>query len=184
MKLLPNRLVPVGLVVPAIVVVSVVAGVASSGCSGEATTAGFGKSDGGTSSGEGGSSGSDGGSSGDTDSGSTSGTDSGTTGTAPTWTMIYGSYFAAGTAGHCGNSGCHLSTLKGFKCGSDKTTCYNGFVSAGYITPSAGASSPLADPQQSCLTWLGGNMPPGGNGSNTAATTDLTAWANAGAKND
>ncbi len=122
----------------------------------------------------------DGGGGGDTDGGSAAGQDSGSGAGEPTWTTIYATYFGAGTPGHCGNSSCHASTLKGFKCGADKTTCYTGLVTAGYITPSTPAKSPLADPNTSCLTWLGGNMPPGG-GANAMAQKDLAAWAAAGA---
>jgi hypothetical protein len=43
-----------------------------------------------------------------------------------------------------------------------------------------GTSSPLVSQSQSCLTWFGGNMPPGG-GSNAQAVTDLDAWVAAGA---
>jgi len=135
-------------------------------------------SDGGSSS-----SGSDGGGSTNDDGGGTSGMDSGSSGGAPTWTLIYTTYFGAGTPGHCGNSGCHLSTLKGFKCGSDKTTCYNGLANAGYISAATPTMSPIADPQQSVLTWFGGNMPPGG-GASAAAKKDITAWVADGAKNN
>jgi hypothetical protein len=135
-------------------------------------------SDGGSSS-----SGEDGGSTSNDDGGSSSGMDSGSTGGAPTWTFIYTTYFGAGTPGHCGNSGCHLNTLKGFKCGSDKATCYSGLSAAGYISTSTPTMSPIADPQQSVLTWFGGNMPPGG-GSNAAAKKDITAWVADGAKNN
>jgi hypothetical protein len=54
-------------------------------------------------------------------------------------------------------------------------------VNAGYIDTGSGSSSMLADPNQSCLSWFGGNMP---GGSNAQAKTDITAWVMAGAKND
>ena len=126
-----------------------------------------------------------------TDAGTTSpGTDAGTqskdagsVSSGPTWTTIYGSYFAAGSMGNCGAGGCHSSSKSGFKCGSDKTTCYNGLVSSGYLTPSTPTSSPIADTQQSCLTWFGGNMPPSG-GSSSKAKSDITAWLAAGGQNN
>lgn len=178
------------LVVPVLLVAGSV-GIACSGAS-DSSVVGNPQTDGGSGNNKGGGSGSDGGSSGgDTDGGTTGGdtdsgtggggTDSGPTGGgAPTWSTIYATYFASGTPGHCGNSGCHLNSLKGFKCGSDKTTCYNGLVTAGYVS---GTSSALSDPKQSCLTWFGGNMPPGG-GSSSAAQKDITAWVADGAKNN
>ncbi len=162
-------------------------------CGGTADSSVVGSGDPKTDGGAGSNSGSDGGSSGgdtdgasggDTDGGSGGGADSGgSSGGAPTWTTIYGTYFASGTPGHCGNSGCHSSTLKGFKCGADKTTCYNGLVTAGYVTTATPTKSPIADLNQSCLTWFGGNMPPGG-GSSSAAQKDITAWVADGAKNN
>ena len=58
---------------------------------------------------------------------------------------------------------------------------YTWLKGKGYITAS---SAPLADPAQSCLSWLGGNMPPSGPSSNAAATAALTSWAAAGALNN
>ena len=113
---------------------------------------------------------------GDHDAGSTdAGKDAGPT--APTWTTIYTDYFGAGSLGHCGDSGCHLASKSGFKCGSDKTTCYNGLVKSGFVD---GTSSTLST-SSSPLTWFGsGNMPPSG-GSSAAAKADITAWVKAGA---
>ncbi|HEX3772550.1 MAG TPA: hypothetical protein VHV30_16845 [Polyangiaceae bacterium] len=36
----------------------------------------------------------------------------------------------------------------------------------------------------SCLSWFGGNMPPGGTRSNAQASSDFAAWAAAGAANN
>jgi hypothetical protein len=58
---------------------------------------------------------------------------------------------------------------------------YTWLTGKGYIRAS---KAPLADPAQSCLSWLGGSMPPSGPSSNSAATADLTAWAAAGAPNN
>ncbi|MGD0525983.1 MAG: hypothetical protein ABSE49_12610 [Polyangiaceae bacterium] len=43
-----------------------------------------------------------------------------------------------------------------------------------------GTSSKLVVQGKSCLTWFGGDMPPGG-GSDAQAVTDLDAWVAAGA---
>jgi hypothetical protein len=51
---------------------------------------------------------------------------------------------------------------------------------SGYIS---GTSSILVVQGESCLTWFGGNMPPGG-GKDSQAVTDLTAWVAAGAQNN
>jgi hypothetical protein len=43
-----------------------------------------------------------------------------------------------------------------------------------------GGSSPaLTNPNSSCLSWYGGNMPPGGP-NDQQAVTDMNAWAAAG----
>jgi hypothetical protein len=42
----------------------------------------------------------------------------------------------------------------------------------------------IADASNSRLTWLGGDMPPGGASSNAKAKSDLSAWAAAGAPNN
>jgi hypothetical protein len=91
-----------------------------------------------------------------------------------TWTSIYTSYLAAGTVGNCGKSSCHSQMVT-------KSGAYTWLKGRGYITAT---NAPLADPQQSVLSWLGGNMPPSGSTSNAAAVSDLTAWAGAGAPNN
>jgi hypothetical protein len=106
-------------------------------------------------------------------------------GSAPTWDEIYASYFAASGLGQCGSSGCHSSTRNGFKCGSDKDTCYEGLVIAGYVDTTNGAQSAIADKNETPLAWFGngGNMPLGG-GANAKAAADITAWVHAGAQNN
>jgi hypothetical protein len=47
----------------------------------------------------------------------------------------------------------------------------------------SGTSSRLVVQNRSCLTWFGGDMPPGG-GSDSQAVSDLQAWVAAGALND
>jgi hypothetical protein len=42
----------------------------------------------------------------------------------------------------------------------------------------------LTDPQQSPLSWYGGNMPPHGPTSLPTAKADMAAWSKAGAQND
>jgi hypothetical protein len=58
---------------------------------------------------------------------------------------------------------------------------YTWLTGKGYIRAT---NAPLADPNQSCLSWLGGNMPPTGPSSNSAASADLATWAAAGAPNN
>lgn len=108
------------------------------------------------------------------DSGTTTQTqDSGTQqqqNTAPTWTSIYNNYLKS-SVGRCNS--CHS------QCGSASNT-YSWLQGKGYIS---GTSSAIVDPNQSCLSWYGGNMPPSG-GSNSAAVKDMNAWAAAGAANN
>jgi hypothetical protein len=42
----------------------------------------------------------------------------------------------------------------------------------------------IADSNGSCLTYLGGDMPPRGPTDDAKAVSDLQAWAAAGAQND
>jgi len=79
-----------------------------------------------------------------------------------------------GTVGNCATSGCHSEM-------GTALSSYSWLTGKGYI---AGTASALADPSQSCLTWLGGNMPPSGPTSNAQAVADLKAWAAAGAHNN
>ena len=74
-----------------------------------------------------------------------------------------------------------------FVCGTTKTSCYNGLVSAGLVTPGADAgTSVLGTPHHSPLCGpLGGDMPYDG----TACVTDeqvvaILAWLGAGAPNN
>jgi hypothetical protein len=57
---------------------------------------------------------------------------------------------------------------------------YSWLKSQRYIN---GTSSPLAG-SGSCLSWFGGNMPPGGSRSDSQASVDFKAWAAAGAMNN
>jgi hypothetical protein len=42
----------------------------------------------------------------------------------------------------------------------------------------------LTSDGSSCLSWYGGDMPPGGPSSDPGADAALTAWVSAGALND
>ncbi|MGH7330898.1 MAG: hypothetical protein ACREJX_21315, partial [Polyangiaceae bacterium] len=54
----------------------------------------------------------------------------------------------------------------------------------GYGQIDGTSSSPLGDPSQSILSWMGGSMPKHGPTSNSTATSDIEAWAAAGAQNN
>jgi hypothetical protein len=95
--------------------------------------------------------------------------------------------FGPSGSSSCTGSSCHTSSRGGFACGSSKTTCYNGFVNSGYVTPGTNASSsPLVDPAQSPLCGsLGGNMPPGsGSCISSSQLTSIKSWLAAGAPNN
>jgi len=94
---------------------------------------------------------------------------------APTWSMIYGRYFAVKTEGACGRAhGCHSNEM------ADAASAYSWLEGRGYI---AGPLSPIASTTNSCLRWFGGNMPPGGK-PNPHAADELSAWVAAGAPNN
>jgi hypothetical protein len=148
----------------------------SSGSSGGKT----GGSSGGTSSSGGGTSSSSSGgtssggtsssSSGGASSSSSGGTSSGGT-AAPTWTQIFNEYLAGGTEGNC--TACHGQM-------SSPRNSYSWLESKGYL---GGSSPALTDPNQSPLSWYGGNMPPNGP-SDPKAVADMNAWASAGAQDN
>ncbi len=90
----------------------------------------------------------------------------------PTWTEIYATYFAPGTAGSCARAGkCHPDVM------ADATSAYTWLAQRGYV---AGAHSALVSKTNSCLRWFGGNMPPGA-APNEDAVRDLEAWVALGA---
>jgi hypothetical protein len=89
-----------------------------------------------------------------------------------TWTQVFNAYLASGTTGNCAH--CHSSC-------NTKSGCYTWLQNKGYIS---GTTSGLVNPSQSCLSWYGGNMPPSGPKSWANATSDMNAWAQAGAKNN
>jgi hypothetical protein len=91
--------------------------------------------------------------------------------TAPTWTELFNNYMSGSAEGRC--AGCHSQ-------GSSKSSLYSWLSGKGYIS---GTSSALVDSSQSCLSWYGGNMPPGGP-NDAKAVSDMNAWAAAGAANN
>jgi hypothetical protein len=104
-----------------------------------------------------------------------------------TWTQIYNDIFGpSGTSSCSVNGGCHTNTKAGFKCGTSKSSCYTGFVNAGYISPGSGASSSaLVDPNQSPLCGsLGGNMPQVGSCVTSAQLNEIKSWLADGAQNN
>jgi hypothetical protein len=84
--------------------------------------------------------------------------------------MIYQAYLANGTPGNCNGGGCHFQM-------SSASGAYSYLKSSGYIN---GTGSYLVK-SGSCLSWYGGNMPPGGPRSEPMAVSDMNAWAAAGA---
>jgi hypothetical protein len=90
-------------------------------------------------------------------------------GNSPTWTSIFKSYLNNANLSPCRN--CHNEM-------NSAANSYAWLNTQGYID---GTSSPLVNPAQSCLTWYGGDMPPGGSPNNPAAVADMNAWAAAGA---
>jgi hypothetical protein len=104
-------------------------------------------------------------------------TDSGTvsSGPAPTWTQIYTSYLGTGTEGGCNKSGCHSEM-------SSASAAYTWLEGKGQIDGTS--ASEIADPNQSILSWMGGDMPKGGPSSDATATSEIEAWAKAGAQNN
>jgi hypothetical protein len=106
-------------------------------------------------------------------------------GSAPTWSQIYALYIGPGTPGHCsGTGGCHTTSHGGFTCGTSKSACFQGLVSAGLVTPADGAASPIGAVGQSPLVWLGGGMPLDSAAPNPAAAAAVQAWVAAGALDD
>jgi hypothetical protein len=147
-------------------------------CGGNGTT--IGSSSGGTSS----SSTSGGSTSGSSTSSSSSSSASSSGTSAVTWTELYNGVFGTSGTSNCAlSSACHLHTQSGFQCGTTKTTCYDGLVSAGLVMPGAGASSSvLVTSGQSPLCGsLGGNMPRQGACVTSAQLAQIQAWLGSGA---
>jgi hypothetical protein len=60
------------------------------------------------------------------------------------------------------------------------TGAYSFLQSRGYV----GGANPALAANGSCLSWLGGNMPPAGPSSEPQAVSDMNAWAAAGGLNN
>jgi hypothetical protein len=105
----------------------------------------------------------------------TSGSASGSSSQAPTWTQLFNAYFAVGKVGNCALSGCHATYM------TSPSAAFSWLQSEQQV---GGSQPALANPNSSCLTWLGGDMPPGGPGAEPSAVTDLDLWLKAGAKNN
>ncbi|MDF2692451.1 MAG: hypothetical protein K0S65_834, partial [Labilithrix sp.] len=104
---------------------------------------------------------------------------------APTWTQLYAQYFGPGTPGHCsGTGGCHTNLRGGFRCGTNKDTCFAGLVAAGLVDPQNPEQSRIADPAASPLSWFGGGMPIDNPTPNPAAAAAVKAWVDAGTPNN
>lgn len=117
---------------------------------------------------------------------SSSSSSSSSGGTATTWTELYDGVFGpSGTASCAPGGGCHSATISGFKCGTDKTTCYNGLVASSLVTPGAGAlSSWIVGAGSPLCGSLGGNMPKGGGCITATELGQLKSWLGAGAPNN
>lgn len=93
----------------------------------------------------------------------------------PTWTQLFNAYMAAGKVGNCAHSGCHQNVM-----GNPSAA----FSWLGAEHQLGGAMPAITDPDSSCLSWLGGDMPPGGPAFDPAVERDFDAWVKAGAKNN
>jgi hypothetical protein len=92
---------------------------------------------------------------------------SGQEGKAPTWTQLFNAYMAAGTVGNCAHSGCHPSAM------GTPHAAFAFLTAEGQLT---GPQPAITDSSSSCLSWLGGDMPPGGPTSDPMVTKDFTMW--------
>ena len=97
---------------------------------------------------------------------------SGVPGKAPTWTQLFKAYMAAGTVGNCAHSGCHPTAMG---------TPHAAFAWLSAEGQLRGSQPAITDPSSSCLSWLGGDMPPSGPSSDPAVNKDFTMWVSVGA---
>jgi hypothetical protein len=107
-------------------------------------------------------------------------------GSAPTYTELYTTYFAAKMPGHCATSSCHLTAENGWACGLNKDTCYQGMVGVGLINPTVPLASIIADPKSSPLSWINPNgpMPQDTPGPFPEGRDAIKAWVAACAQNN
>ncbi len=90
----------------------------------------------------------------------------------PTWADLYLLYMGPGTIGYC--TDCHPEM-------TDPPASFSWLQEHGYV----GGPDPLLTSQgSSCLTWYGGNMPPGAPVLSEAAVKHMDAWAKAGGPNN
>jgi len=89
-----------------------------------------------------------------------------------TWTHIFTLYMAEGTFGNCTH--CHREM-------SDAPASYKWLADQDYM---GGTAPPLTNRGSSCLSWYGGDMPPGLQPQKPDAVTEMDAWAAAGGRNN
>ena len=88
------------------------------------------------------------------------------------WTHIFTTYMAEGTFGNCTH--CHPEM-------KDAPSSYKWLDDQEYM---GGSSPPLTDRGASCLSWYGGDMPPGAQPPKPEAVMEMDAWAMAGGHNN
>jgi hypothetical protein len=93
----------------------------------------------------------------------------------PTWTELFNAYMTAGKVGNCAHSGCH----QGFM--SNPGMAFFWLQAEGQL---GGSRPALTDSSSSCLTWYGGDMPPGGPATDPVVARDFDLWLMAGAQNN
>jgi hypothetical protein len=86
-----------------------------------------------------------------------------------TWTQVYTDCLKPGTPGNC-NTACHFQM-------SSAKSAYTYLQGQGYIN----GSGSILGKTGSCLSWYGGNMPPGGPRTEAMCSSEISAWAAAGA---
>jgi hypothetical protein len=106
---------------------------------------------------------------------------------APTYSELFASYFAAGTPGHCAAAHCHGTVgTNVWLCGDSADSCYRGMVRVGLIDAKNPTHSAIADAARSPLSWVSssGDMPADAAGSMPEARDAIGAWVAACAPND
>jgi len=92
-------------------------------------------------------------------------------GTPGSWTHVYFAYLAEGTIGNC--YPCHIEMV-------DPPASFRWLEEHAYV----GDGAPLLTSTQSCLTWFGGNMPPGSPVQSAEAVNEMNLWVSSGALNN
>ena len=88
-----------------------------------------------------------------------------------TWTHIFSVYLAEGTIGNC--TPCHREMR-------DAPASFTWLEEQGYV----GEADPTLTTDRSCLTWFGGNMPPGTPVLSEEAVAEMNEWVKTGARNN